>query len=332
MNLIIPMAGMGKRLRPHTLITPKPLFKIAGKPIVERLVKDIAKLLNIKFDKIGFVIGNFPDSIRKELIDLAHAIDAQPEIFIQDKPLGTADAVFRAADILNGEVIIAFADTLFEADFELDPHADAVIWTKKVDDPSKYGVVKTNEKGYITDFVEKPATFVSDQAIIGIYYFKRAEELLKKIEFIISNDIKVKGEYQLTDALKLMMDDGYLFVAQSVKEWYDCGNKDLVIKTTAAVLKKEGIFIGSNFTKQNSLLLGNYFIGDNVFLKNVIILDNVVIENNVRIENAILENVIIQENASVRSILLKNSIIGANTNVMGNINMLNLGAYSSIEL
>src|SRR5690348_4286663 len=168
MNIIIPMAGLGKRLRPHTLTTAKPLLPIAGKPIVHRLVEDIAKVCPEQIDQIGFIIHpSFGKQVEEDLKKVAQDVGAVGRIFYQEEAKGISHAVLFAREILKGRIIVAFADTLFKADFKLDMSKDGVIWVQRVKDPSAFGVVKLNNAGEIVEMVEKPATFVSDLAIIG---------------------------------------------------------------------------------------------------------------------------------------------------------------------
>ena len=175
------MAGMGKRMRPHTLSIPKPLIPIAGKPIVERLCEDIVEVCNEKVDKIGFIIGDFGKEVEDMLKEIASRLGAVGEIFYQEEPLGTAHAILCAKEILKGKVTVAFADTLFDAGFKLNTERDGIIWTHKVEDPSAFGVVKKNEDQTIQGFVEKPKEFVSNEAIIGIYYFRDGDNLRNEI-------------------------------------------------------------------------------------------------------------------------------------------------------
>ena len=202
MKIIVPMAGMGKRMRPHTLTTPKPLIPVAGKPIVQHLVEDIIRMCNQKVDEIAYVVGHFGAEAEKNLIKIAESLGAKGTIHYQDTPLGTAHAILCAESALSGPVVVAFADTLFSADFNMDPECDGVIWVKQIEDPRQFGVVKTNKDQVITDFVEKPQEFVSDLAIIGIYYVKDGDNLKKELQYLIDNDIKDKGEFQLTNALE----------------------------------------------------------------------------------------------------------------------------------
>jgi glucose-1-phosphate thymidylyltransferase len=172
MRIIIPMAGMGKRMRPHTLTVPKPLIPIAGKPIVQRLVEDIVKVCGEPVEEVAFIIGDFGKEVEQKLIAIAEAEGAKGSIYYQDQPLGTAHAILCAQESMKGKTVVAFADTLFKADFKLDTEQEGIIWVQKVEDPKPFGVVKLDSNGSITDFVEKPEHFVSDLAIIGIYYFK----------------------------------------------------------------------------------------------------------------------------------------------------------------
>ena len=222
MKIIVPMAGRGSRLRPHTLTVPKPLIPIAGKPIVQRLVEDITRVCGQKVDEIAFVIGDFGAVVEAELLEIAKSLNAKGAIYHQDEALGTAHAILCAKKALEGPVVVAFADTLFRADFTLDAQKDGIIWVQKVKDPKAYGVVKMNENDVITDFIEKPQEFISDLAIIGIYFFKDGLKLSDELQYLIDNNIKEKGEFQLTNALENMKQKGAEFYPGKVDEWLDC--------------------------------------------------------------------------------------------------------------
>ena len=187
------MAGRGSRLRPHTLTIPKPLIPIAGKPIVQRLVEDISNVCKEKVDEIAFIIGDFGKEVETNLISIAESLGAKGSIYFQEEALGTAHAILCAKESLKGNIVVAFADTLFKADFKLDNSSDGIIWVKQIENPSAFGVVKLNSADEIIDFVEKPDTYVSNLAIIGIYYFKSGEQLCNELEYLIDNDIKEKG-------------------------------------------------------------------------------------------------------------------------------------------
>jgi glucose-1-phosphate thymidylyltransferase len=330
MNLIIPMAGKGKRLRPHTLTTPKPLIPIAGKPIVQRLVEDIAKVTPEKIEKIGFVIGDFDDEIKEQLIGIANEVGAEAKFYIQEVAEGTAHAISCANEILEGKVTVAFSDTLFQADFELNPENDGIIWTSRIDDPSAFGVVKTNSDGIITDFIEKPVKFVSDQAIIGIYYFKNGEKLRDEINYLIDNNIRGGGEFQLTMALESLKEKGTKFTIGTVDEWLDCGNKAITVASNSKYL---GFLNGQNLVAASAQLtnceiIEPVYIGEGSVLVNSKIGPYVSIGKDCNIKNATISESLIQNNSNLEDISFVNSMIGNFVNVKGNPNSVSLGDYS----
>lgn len=335
MNLIIPMAGIGKRMRPHTLTIPKPLLPIAGKPIVQRLVEDIAEITGEKIDNVGFIIKeSFGKEVEANLKDVAKDVGANGSIFYQDEALGTAHAILCAKPLLEGPVIIAFADTLFKADFTLDAAKDGIIWTQKVEDPKAFGVVKTDNEGVITDFVEKPQEFVSDQAIIGIYYIKDGAWLLKEMQYLIDNNIKDKGEYQLTNALESMKGQGAKFVPGQVEAWLDCGNKNATVDTNARYLefiKERPGLIADSVKQENSVIIPPVYLGENVELKNAVIGPHVSIGDNSKVTDAIIRRSIIQKNTSLEGISMENSMIGNFVKLEKDLADLSIGDFCTME-
>lgn len=335
MNIIIPMAGRGTRLRPHTITVPKPLVPVAGKPIVQRLVEDIVQTLQTKVDNIGFVIGDFGAETEQHLLQVAEAAGAKGHIFYQDQPLGTAHAILCAAELLHGKTVVAFVDTLFKANFHIDTNADGIIWTHRVADPSKYGVVKLNEKNIITEFVEKPSTFVSDMAIIGIYYFKDGDYLLNELQYLLDNDIKDKGEYQLTSALENMKQKDSQFTIAFVEEWLDCGNKEMTVYTNQRILEfcadRQESLVAKGVILENSLIVPPCFIDSGVVLRNSVVGPHVSIGKNTHITNSVVRNSIIQNNNHISNKVLQDSMIGSHTNIRGKASDYSLGDYSTVE-
>ena len=256
------MAGRGSRLRPHTLTVPKPLIPVAGKPIVHRLVEDIAAVLNEEIDEIAFILGDpafFGDDVIKDLENLAESLNAKPTIYRQLEPKGTGHAIMCAKESLSGPAVIAYADTLIRADFNLDKEADAVIWTKVVENPEAYGVVNLNEKEEIIELVEKPIEYVSNQAVIGIYYFKDVAQLKNELQYVLDNNIINGGEYQINDGIKRMMDTGKIFKTGTVDEWMDCGNKEVTVETNKRMLgflaNSNSQLVAENITNTNSKII-----------------------------------------------------------------------------
>ena len=330
------MAGRGSRLRPHTLTIPKPLIPIAGKPIVHRLVEDIANVINQKIDEIAFIIHkDFGKQVESDLIAIAEKLGAKGTICYQNEALGTAHAIMCAKDAMTGPIVVAYADTLFRADFALDTTADSVIWVKKVADPSAFGVVQLNENNQIVDFVEKPKEFVSDLAIIGIYFFKSGEVLRKELQFLLDNNVTKGGEYQLTDALENMKVNGLKFVPGKVDEWMDCGNKPVTVDTNSRMLNflhNDGInLINAEVKVANSTIIPPCFIGKDVVLINATVGPNVSLGNGCHVSNSVIKNSLVQTHAHIKNANLDNAMIGNHASFDGNFTSISIGDYSVLE-
>jgi glucose-1-phosphate thymidylyltransferase len=337
MKIIVPMAGIGSRLRPHTLTIPKPLTVIAGKPIVQRLVEDISSVVNQKIDEIAFIIGpaakGFPSNTKDKLLEIASQLGAKGSVYVQEEALGTAHAIYCAKESLSGPCVVAFADTLFKADFTLDAEADGAIWVKQVDDPSAFGVVNLKD-GYITDFIEKPKEFVSDLAIIGIYYFRDGDRLSKEIKYLIDNDIRPSGEFQLTEVLETLKQEGAKFVPGKVDVWMDCGKKDPTVDTNKQVLgfeqDKGNNLVANSVVLENSEIIQPCFIGENVVLKNTKIGPYVSIGENSIVEDSEITNSLIQTNVHISNAKLDNAMIGNHAKYNGSYTSVSIGDYTEL--
>jgi len=327
------MAGRGSRLRPHTLTVPKPLVPVAGKPIVQRLVEDITKVCGEPVDEIAFIIGDFGDQVEKDLVDVAESLGAKGSIYHQEEALGTAHAILCAKESLKGNIVVAFADTLFKADFTLDTTTDGIIWVSKIDDPSAFGVVKLDDDNVITEFVEKPETFVSDLAIIGIYYFKDGEFLSNELQYLIDNNIKEKGEFQLTNALENMKQKGTKFKTGAVSEWLDCGNKNATVFSNQRVLEfeKDKNNVSDKAIIENSVILQPCFVAEGAIIKNSVIGPHVSVGNNTEITNCIIENSIIQNDSKLIGANIANSMVGNHAKYNSESKDLSIGDYTEIN-
>jgi glucose-1-phosphate thymidylyltransferase len=335
MKIIVPMAGMGKRMRPHTLTVPKPLVRVAGKPIVQRLVEDIAQVCNEPVEEVAFIIGpSFGKEVEEMLKQVAASLGAKGSIWYQEEALGTAHAILCAESVIDGKVVVAFADTLFKADFKMDTSKQGIIWVQKIDDPRAFGVVKVNDKDIITDFVEKPQTFVSDLAIIGIYYFNDGAFLRKELRYLLDNNIRDKGEYQLTNALENMKQKGVRFAPGKVTEWLDCGNKDATVYTNQRVLefdRDDARLLSATYTNENSVIISPCFIGDKVVLRNAVIGPHVSVGAGTTIEYSVIKNTIIQEQAHLKNVVIANSMVGSHATVSSRALDLSVGDYNSYQ-
>lgn len=337
MKIIVPMAGIGSRLRPHTLTVPKPLTVIAGKPIVQRLVEDIAAVIDEEIDEIAFIIGTtakgFPADTGEKLLKIAAELGAKGSVYIQDVALGTAHAIYCAKESLRGPCVVAYADTLFKADFTLDVNVDGAIWVKQVENPSAFGVIKLKD-GFISDFIEKPKEFVSDLAIIGIYYFKSGEKILEEIQYLIDNDLKENGEYQITNVLESLKQQGAKFMPGTVSAWMDCGKKDPTVDTNKQTLGFEYAagknLVSEDVVLENSEIIQPCYVGANVVLRNTKIGPFVSIGENSVVENATIVNSLIQTNVQITNANLDNAMIGNHVKYDGNYTSVSIGDYTEL--
>jgi glucose-1-phosphate thymidylyltransferase len=332
MKLIIPMAGKGTRLRPHSHTTPKPLLPVAGTSIAERIVQTFSRTINRTVDEIVFVLGDFGPEVEKNLAEMSERQGAKASFYKQDVARGTAHAVYCAAEKLSGEIIVVFADTLFDTNTKVEvDDADSVIWLKQVADPSRFGVaVQTG--GRISGFVEKPKEFISDLAIIGVYYFKSGESLKEKIEFLIENNVTGHGnEYQLTDAIDALLKDGNVFKSATVDEWLDCGTISAWLDTSIEIVKKE---FNANNTPSfpGCNIIDPVYIGENVTIANSTIGPNASIGAGANISNSTIVNSIVLDGAIVSDSNLDRATIGFNTEVSGLNGLAHIGDHSVIQV
>lgn len=337
MKIIVPMAGRGSRLRPHTLTVPKPLIPIAGKPIVQRLVENIAKVVQSDIEEVAFIIApDFGKAIENDLKKIAQKLDARPSIYYQTEPLGTGHAIMSAKESLDGPAVIAYADTLFKADFNLDPDADAVVWVKKVDNPSAFGVVQLNDKNEIVDLVEKPSDSVSDLAVIGIYYFKQVEVLKNALQEVLDENLMRGGEYQINDGIEKMKADGAIFKPGQVDEWMDCGNKKVTVATNTRILQildeeKSEKTVAESVQLENAEIIPPCYIGENVEIKNSKIGPHVSLGDGTKVEDSTVKNSLIQTNATIKNAHLDDAMIGNHARYNGDFTSLSIGDYSALD-
>ncbi len=334
MRIIVPMAGWGSRLRPHTLTVPKPMLKIAGKSIVERLVENISQTVDEKIEEIAFIIReDFGKEIEIQLHQIAEKYSTKAKICFQEEPLGTGHAILCAGDSLQGNIVVGFADTMFEADFKIDKESDAVIWVKEIPNPEAFGVIKIDNDGVITEFIEKPKDFISDLAIIGIYYFKSGDDLKSELQYLIDHDIKDKGEYQLTTAMENMRAKGRKMRPGKVNNWLDCGNKNATVDSNREVLilHQKSNMVSENMKNENAVIIQPCFIDEGVEITNSVIGPFVSIGKNVTIINSVISNSIIQNDTIIENKSFTNSMIGSKVLLKGKTEDLSIGDYNQIQ-
>lgn len=331
MKLIVPMAGRGTRVRPHSHVTPKPLLAVKGRTIVERIVDAFARVLPDPPDEGIFVLGpDFGEPIREKLRSICAARGMEAHFPVQHSAEGTAHAVNCAGEHLQGDGVVVFADTLFEMTDDVDlGDVDVVAWVKHVDDPSRFGVaVRDGER--VTRLVEKPDEPISNEALIGIYYVRELADLQTEIQYLIDNDVRGKGgEFQLTDAFDRMLQDGARFETASVNAWMDCGTIPALLDTTSKILDRESDDLRHG-TVEDSIIRDPVYVGPGAAVKGSVVGPHVSIEEGAEVSGAVIRDSIVFAEGQVEHAVLKDSIVGQHAVVNGQVRSVNVGDHSEI--
>ena len=325
MKVIIPLAGKGTRLRPHTYITPKPMMKVAGKPVMSYVIDELKKLGNV--EQIIYITGHLKEKVE----EFARAEIDVPSVFIEQKVQdGTAGAIALARDYVDQPVLIIFVDTIFDADLSKvkSVDADGIIWVKEVEDYQRFGVVVTDKDGNMTKIIEKPKTPISKRANIGLYYIRNWKLLFEGIDFVLKQP-KNQGEYFLTDAFQYMIDKGAKIRVIDVEGWYDAGKIDTMIETNLAMLERGRARRPKN--AGDSTIIDPVYIEDNVTLKKSKIGPNVSIGAGSVLDGTEISHSIVGSNAKITKSVLKNSLVGDDAVLEGVKGEVTLGDNSEVR-
>ncbi len=329
MKVIIPVAGVGTRLRPHTYTQPKPLIPVAGKPIISFIID---QLVDVGVTDFVFVIGHLGEKIRLYLEKRYPNLNK--EFVKQENRLGLGHAIWTARKKLKGvdEIFIILGDTIYETELsKFLSLENSCVGVKKVNAPGDFGVAELNDNGQVIRMVEKPKIPKSNLALVGLYKIKEVEILLSCLDEIISNDIRTNDEYQLTDALMMMIKKGVNFIPLTINNWYDCGKKDVLLETNSMLLKKEG-FVSSDLPPYyNTIIIHPVAIGKNCKISSSIIGPHVTIGENTVINHSVVSNSIIGNFAKIEEIVLRKSVVGNDASIKGMRQSLNIGDNTEID-
>jgi glucose-1-phosphate thymidylyltransferase len=336
MKIFIPMAGKGTRLRPFTLTCPKPLLKIIDKPIVEHLIDQITSRLTTQIDEIIYILGDkayFNSDVVSSLTLIAKKYNAKTKVYRQLDQLGTGHAIMCAEESLHGPSIVAYADTMIQGQISIEPDVDGIIWVKKVEDPSSYGVVSLDEKNNIIDLIEKPHKYVSDLAVVGIYYFKDISVIRDELKIHLNDKLNPGKEYLLNYGIERMIEKKRVFKSQEIETWMDCGTPKLLIESAKKIMSSKIILEENNsFIKSGNVKITQpVFIGKNVKIKDSEIGPFVSIGDDTEISNSNIESTLIYKNVKVSNADIKNSILGQYSVYDGSNKEIFLGDYSQIN-
>jgi glucose-1-phosphate thymidylyltransferase len=322
MRAIIPVAGVGSRLRPHTYTVPKVLLNVAGKPIIGHIMD---KLIENGFDEVTVVVGYLGDKIKEYIL---RNYSVKVDFVEQEERLGLAHAIYLSRHTISRDpVLIILGDTIFDVNLKaLTSSEHSVLGVQEVDDPRRFGVAET-ENGFITKLVEKPEKPTSNLAVVGIYYIAKPQVLVECLKELLKKNIQTRGEFQLTDALQMMLDRGEKMKTFPIEGWYDCGKPETLLETNRRLLEHQPVpAIGNGV-----VTLPPVYISQQASVKNAIIGPYATVAEGARVENSIIRNSIVSEGASVSNALLEDSIVGSNAVVRGTYKRINVGDSSELE-
>jgi glucose-1-phosphate thymidylyltransferase len=330
MKAIIPVAGIGSRLKPHTHTQPKSLIPVAGKPILGHIIDSLKKG---GVNEFVFIIGYLGDKI-EQYVAQNHK-DCKSTFIIQTLGKGIGHAIWLAREEIADEapVLIVLGDTIFEADLKsvLTGNENS-LGVKKVEDPRQFGVAELDEQGEITMLIEKPSIPRSNLALVGLYYIKDTKILKECLAFNIENEIKTQNEFHLTDALQCMIGKGVKFKTFTVDSWFDCGKKDVILQTNRNLLKSMNVKSYPDSVRNGNIIVPPVYISAKAKIENSIIGPDVSVGDDAIILRSIVKNSIIGQNAELRSAILENSLIGSDSVLIGSVHSLNIGDSAEINL
>ena len=329
MKAIIPVAGVGTRLRPHTFSQPKPLIPVAGKPILGFILD---RLIKAGFNEFIFVIGYLGEKIENYVSEKYP--DLTTHFVVQQLREGLGHAIWLTRDLIGSdeEIFIALGDTIFEADIEsVLQLPTSALGLKKVDDPRDFGVAEIDDDNNIVKVIEKPSIPKSNLALVGLYKIRESKILFDALDYNIRNDVKTQGEFHLTDGLMRMIAEGVPFTGFKIQNWYDCGKKEILLETNAIMLKKAG-FATANVQFENTIIIDPVNIGASCNIKNSIIGQNVTLGDHTMIDYSIIRDSIIGNYAHIEDVVLHHSVIGSDTLIKGMSQNLNIGDNTEIDL
>jgi glucose-1-phosphate thymidylyltransferase len=329
MKVVIPLAGKGTRLRPHTHLIPKPMLKVGGKPVIDYVMEDVAKLgRDVPVEQVVYITGHLKESVEA----YARKQYTFPSVFVEQKIQdGTAGAVALARPYVDQPVLIVFVDTVFDADLSViqSTDADGIIWVKEVEDYQRFGVVVTDEAGHMTRIVEKPKTPVSKRANIGLYYIRNWQLLYEGIDHVLRQP-KNNGEYYLTDAFQYMIDHGAKIRVMDVEGWYDAGKLDTLLETNRDMLRRDRAHVPAGLPADVKVV-EPVRIEDGCTLARSTIGPNVTLLAGSVVEDSTIANSVLGAKVTIRKSALSNSFVGDGATIEGFKGELTVADHSEIR-
>jgi glucose-1-phosphate thymidylyltransferase len=332
LKIVIPMAGLGTRLRPHTWSKPKQLVSVAGKPVLDHVLDTLSSLPDPQAIELINIVGYLGDQIE------AHMKECYPGFksyfVVQDDPRGQSHAIYLARQYLTGPMMVVFADTLIEADLSIlaDEAMDAIAWVKPVSDPRRFGVAVLDPSGRVTRLIEKPDAMENNLAVVGFYYFRKAEDLIAAIEEQMRRGLEFKGEYFLADAINIMLDRGLRMRTEKVGTWLDAGTPEALLETNRYLLENGHNNSADIAGREHMVVIPPVFVHPTAEVKNSIIGPYASIGAGAHVTSSIIRNSILEDEAQVTDVILESSLIGRRSQIQRRAGVVNAGDSTVVSL
>lgn len=332
LKVVIPMAGLGTRLRPHTWSKPKQLVSVAGKAVLDHVLESLSSLPDPGAIEVINIVGYLGDQIEEHMRQ--HHPDMPSRYVVQENPLGQSHAVMLAQEFLHGPLLIVFADTLIKTDLSLikDERADAVAWVKPVPDPRRFGVALVGEDGWVTRLIEKPQDINNNLAVVGFYYFKQAEQLLEAIDIQMKRGQQLKGEYFLADAINIMLERDLKMKTYSVDTWLDAGTPEALLDTNRYLLENGHDNSAQAARRKGVVIVPPVFVHPSAIIETSIIGPNVSVGAGCRVEHSIVQESILEEEAETAGVILAHSLVGRKALLKRRASTINAGDNTEVTL
>ena len=330
MKAIIPLAGKGTRLRPHTHVTPKPLIRVAGRPVMSYILDDLVQL---GVDEMVFVVGYLREVVESYIAEAYPNITAH--YVVQEVQDGTAGAVSLAEPFVDEDVLILFVDTLFDANLglvrDVGETTGGIIWAKEVEDYQRYGVILTDDEGHMVRIIEKPSEPISKLANIGLYYIKDWRLLFEGVRHTLGASPGPSGEFYLTDAFQYMVDHGSKIQVAPVAGWYDCGKPETLLETNQHLLLGGRSGIADSATLEDSTVNDPVRVEEGAVVRNSVLGPNVTVEAGARVEDSTVADTILGSGSTVAGSTLHDSLVGSESRVTAYRGRINVGDHSEVD-
>jgi len=332
LKVIIPMAGLGTRLRPHTWSKPKQLISVAGKTVLDHVLGSLSSLPDPQNIELINIVGYLGEQIEEYIHN--HYPDLRSHYVIQENPRGQSHAVMLAQDYLDGPLLIVFADTLIYSDlsFLREESAEAIAWVKPVPDPRRFGVAELDEHGWVRRLIEKPQDVSNNLAVVGFYYFREAKDLLSAIDEQVSRDLQLKGEFYLADAVNIMLERGLRMRVEEVEVWLDAGTSDALLDTNRYLLEHGQDNTNEAARRSGIVIFPPVFIHPTAQVRESIIGPHVSLGAGCLVEQSIVKDSILEDEAQATGVILERSLVGRRALLRRRAGVINAGDNTEITL